>query len=312
MSIEIPNFSDLYRFCKLLNTYDTRDFLSFKNLFSMESKSFDVTFHFLEDICIITLKNNKITLKDSFNNGLDLLQGEYSYNIPIKQYLLESIINAKKSNIKSLIFNLLDEFKVRDSELFKKKIVALPIYKKKIITLLIDLNFLTLKNNEYIVVKNYPEIIKYITQRTGISQEQLLNILKEKDNVGKLAEETIFKYEQERLLNFGYAGLDIKIVGRKNVNYGYDIKSYDIKLNELIDIYIEVKAVSKKDFKFYWSKNEKEVAKQLKEQYYLYLLPFISRGKFEIDSLEVIKDPYNYFNKNETWEKTVELESFSK
>ena len=312
MKLEIPTFSDLYRFCNLLKAYDTRDFQSFNNLFALESAGFNVTFDFFKEIGLVTLSNNKILLKDGFKIKLDSLQGEYSYNVPIKQYILESILNAKKSKIKSLLDNLLDEFKVRDSELFKKKSVALPKYKKKIIVLLLDLKFLALKNDEYIVGKNYPVIFKYISQRRGISHKQLLNILKEKDKIGKLAEERILAYEKERLLNFGYAELNIEIVGRKNISYGYHIKSYEIRKNKLIDIYIEVKAVSKTDYKFYWSRNEKETAKQLKDKYYIYLLPVLSNEKFEIDSLKKIKDPYNYVIKNKVWKKVIELESYSK
>ena len=42
----------------------------------------------------------------------------------------------------------------------------------------------------------------------------------------------------------------------------------------------------------YWTGNEIDVAQGLRELYYLYLLPVRDGGRFEVDNLEVIRDPW--------------------
>ena len=77
--------------------------------------------------------------------------------------------------------------------------------------------------------------------------------------------------------------------------------------------FIEVKAVSPKDSRFHWSRNEMEWAERLGPQYYLYLVPVEAKSTFNLQSLEVIQNPYQYFfNPSNPWQKKVEVYSFMK
>jgi len=74
---------------------------------------------------------------------------------------------------------------------------------------------------------------------------------------------------------------------------------------------IEVKAVSKYSFKFYWSANELNNAKELGDRYYLYLLPMESKKDFK--GLQIVKNPFkNVINNPTKWEQLCESHCFKK
>jgi hypothetical protein len=56
-----------------------------------------------------------------------------------------------------------------------------------------------------------------------------------------------------------------------DVSAGYDIASLKDQGSSIIDKFIEVKSYSGSPY-FYWSKNEIEVAKQERDNYFLYLI----------------------------------------
>ena len=127
--------------------------------------------------------------------------------------------------------------------------------------------------------------------------------LNKQNKIGQLAELRIVEYEKDRLKGLGINN-DVEHVALANVALGYDIKSWETENNER---YIEVKAVSKSDYKFHWSKNEIEVSEKFGEKYYLYLLPVIDSETFDIDSLVIVNDPYNeIFSKDTEYQKEPE------
>ena len=97
---------------------------------------------------------------------------------------------------------------------------------------------------------------------------------------------------------------------------GYDIKSFEDYLDsnsKRIERYIEVKAVSVDNYKFYWSRMEIEIAKVFGEKYYLYLLPVISNNNFDFEKLIIIRNPFeNVFSNVREWKKEEECITFTK
>lgn len=124
----------------------------------------------------------------------------------------------------------------------------------------------------------------------GISPEALEQSLKRLDEFGSLAEEHVLAYEKSVV---GPDLVDkVQHVALRDVTLGYDILS--VRKTETINLsqrFIEVKAVSSRDHRFFWTPNEVTTAKILREHYYLYLLPF-EKKTFKIDGLMMIKDPY--------------------
>ena len=100
-----------------------------------------------------------------------------------------------------------------------------------------------------------------------------------------------------------------------NVAAGYDIKSFESKQDKnglAIPRFIEVKAVASINYRFYWTRNEIEVAKQLRNRYYLYLVPISGKNGIDIQGLMKIKDPYlNVYKTSLKWIRTDELIAFS-
>ena len=119
--------------------------------------------------------------------------------------------------------------------------------------------------------------------------------------IGRAAEELILKYERIRV-GSSYAD-KIDHVSLRNCAAGYDIRSLSIATSgRITPRFIEVKAVSPRSFRFYWTKNEVEVARALSHWYHLYLLPVNRKGQFELDELLVISDPYStVLSESEGW-----------
>lgn len=99
-----------------------------------------------------------------------------------------------------------------------------------------------------------------------------INLSKEK--VGKDSEELIYNLEKEKLLKENRSDLAQLVFWESKENgdgAGYDIRSYEKKNEEYVEIYIEVKGTNKSvNEPFEISKNEIETSNKYKEQYYIY------------------------------------------
>lgn len=109
------------------------------------------------------------------------------------------------------------------------------------------------------------------TRRTKADYNKI-NISKEK--VGKDSEKLVFDLEKERLMKENREDLAQKVFWESEENgdgAGYDIKSFEKRDEEYIEIYIEVKGTNKSiNEPFDISKNEIEASNRYKEQYYIY------------------------------------------
>ena len=81
----------------------------------------------------------------------------------------------------------------------------------------------------------------------------------------------------------------------------FDIKSITVSGDEIVDRYIEVKAVPNESLQFYWSRVEVEAAKVLRERYYLYLVPYIVGRGFDISAVCIICNPQETLLQNNGW-----------
>lgn len=144
------------------------------------------------------------------------------------------------------------------------------------------------------------EDAEYLT----IDENELLIQLERQRRLGLDAELLVIQHEYSRLAKMPDLLEKIRHVAKINVGAGYDILSWESDGSKR---YIEVKAVSPTDMKFYWSSNEVRVASELGAQYFLYLLPVIS-GKIGTDAMQIIKDPYErvFLNKRD-WTRTSQV-----
>jgi len=111
-----------------------------------------------------------------------------------------------------------------------------------------------------------------------------------KEELGSATEEAVLVFEKGRV------GPDladeVELVSATNVAAGYDIRSVSVcSASLMFPRYIEVKAVPRDSFRFYWTSNEVGLAKALGDWYYLYLVPIGNNGVADIARLRMICDP---------------------
>ena len=90
------------------------------------------------------------------------------------------------------------------------------------------------------------------------------------------------------------------MISEEFVNAGYDIESFNASDSISIDRFIEVKSYDGEK-SFFWSKNEIDKAKELKDRYFLYL---VNRKQIGIPSYKphIIQNPYSRVFENDLWE----------
>jgi len=146
-----------------------------------------------------------------------------------------------------------------------------------------------------------PEIKK---RKVGIEEFQIT--LEQKQIYGEEAEKFVLRFEFNRL----NGNKQIDWVAEYSVNDGYDIASFNAEESITNDRFIEVKSFSGQPY-FFWSRNEIDIARIKKKEYYLYL---VDRDK--INDIEyiptIIQNPYTEVLMNETlWEQRIEKIRFS-
>ncbi len=158
----------------------------------------------------------------------------------------------------------------------------------------------------FYVAENFEDCISDNCSKKSraLSLERLLKINEENSKAGELAELFALKYETKRLPTSH--SNRVKIISKFDVGAGYDILSFESKDSTEYDRLIEVKAISK-DIGFYWSRNEYEIAKLKKLQYYLYLVD-LNQIRDENYSPLIINDPAESIMKSENW--LVEADSY--
>ena len=126
-----------------------------------------------------------------------------------------------------------------------------------------------------------PEIRK---RKVGI--EELEKQLSIKQIHGEEAEIFVMEFEERRLL----PDKQPERISLYSVNAGYDIVSFNDKSSADPDRFIEVKSYTGKP-RFYWSRNEVDVAKVKKDSYFLYL---VDRSRLKSDGYTpiIIQNPY--------------------
>lgn len=163
----------------------------------------------------------------------------------------------------------------------------------------------TKRINNYIFNSRYKKLFDKVIlpeiKKRKIGIEELQKSLEQKQIYGEEAEKFVLNYEKNRLKN--KEGIDW--VAKYSVADGYDIASFNSVESKLHDRFIEVKSYAGSPY-FYWSRNEMDVARIKKNDYFLYL---VDRNQIKKESYEplIIQNPYVNILQNESkWDKTVE------
>lgn len=265
-----------------------------------------------EDILTFLIQSELVKSKDGvLNLGKKLLT---SAENELKKVILSAFFEKKlekHQNIKDF-FNLLvfadEKYWYAPDQKLRLKISGIRNF-------LIELDFLAYeaKTDRYYVTE-YGEKFLTFDRVNAYTPTQLMKNLEKIRLLGEKAEKIILKNEKIKLKNFPEQLKEVRHISTKHVDAGYDIKSFSVKNNNSEisgPMYIEVKAVSMVDKKFYWSNNEIATSKMLGDRYYLYLLPVKSDLDFDIKEIIVIQNPYEKVFKNKSeWTSKIELMSF--
>lgn len=175
--------------------------------------------------------------------------------------------------------------------------------------LLIDFNILnehpTKLFNSFIINQRYktlfdktvlPEIKK---RKIGI--EEFKRKMEQQQIFGEEAEKFVLKFEHLRLNE----KKEIDWVAEYIVNEGYDIASYNSESDKEPNRFIEVKSYDGNTPYFYWSRNEYNVAKLKKNEYWIYL---VNRKKMNDSGYEPImkQNPIESIIESVEWEKEID------
>jgi len=181
--------------------------------------------------------------------------------------------------------------------------------------LLIDYNFLQAHPQpefpKYIINSRYKKVFDKVVlpeiKRRKIGIEELKKSLEQQQLHGEEAERFVLDFEKNRLEG---RSDEVLWVAEYFVSDGYDVASLHSIESEELDRFIEVKSYSGLPY-FFWSRNEIEVARIKKINYFLYL---VNREEFEKPGYKpiMIQDPYNNVLKAEKlWDQRLEKIRFS-
>lgn len=126
------------------------------------------------------------------------------------------------------------------------------------------------------VHKKYSQLVYELTADSkAISEQQLEQLLMENRKLGAQGENAIVEFEKQRLMKLG-KNIQAELVRRISITdagAGYDIESFDGTTDEVFpNRFIEAKATTGDDIRFYWTINERRVAAEKKDKYWIYVL----------------------------------------
>ena len=248
---------------------NSRNISSIKLNYSRNYNCLQENLNFLIDIKIFKIKKNIIFVDSQTNKDF-------------KQSIFKKL--SMNDNYASLIKNYIINFSQDSNSVYSFK--PQNYYNRATSDLrnfLISTQIIKEDNNRYILLD---ENIYNLIKKKIRSPDVLKKILEQKEKFGLEAENVVFQYEKNKLKKLDKNLKPIHI-SQQDVDAGYDILSYEKHKDTFKKIFIEVKGISRSDYRFYLSINESMVAEKYKEDYYLYLIPrdFSKPEKFDLTKM---------------------------
>lgn len=301
-------------FISILNDKSSRDINYVKRIYENQCRDFEELIAFFTSLKLLKLKNKEIKI----TNSSLLFHSEKKKNyINIKEILIDLLTNGE-GDLSKKVLNFLNKFIVIDNEdfIYKPKRID-RIKESSLRNFLIELEIIKYNSiNDHYIIEDNSIVLERLVGSSTLSPKKLKLILDKQAQLGFAAEKFVVKFEKKRLKDFKELRNKIEHTSQIDTYAGFDIKSFEKKYDSTsrpIARFIEVKAVSLLDYKFYWSKNEIEKAKELSNRYYLYLIPVKDSKTFYEESIKIIRNPYKeLIDKENEWNNAVELYSFWK
>ena len=265
--------------------------------YSEKAKNFDKVLSFLVACKIISDEGNRIRQGRRYALAMEKLNNSVEeYNKFLVQLILSS--GAQQGDE---IRKLLSDF---ESLLGTPKLAPLPQGDKRYIVrnMLIEAGIIVFNHDNGIceIPAKYNCLYSLAKYGHGKSPDSLERQIKQSLDIGTQAELSVIEYER-KILGDGFADQVVHIA-EHNTSAGFDVASVRITNNQVSENrLIEVKAVSPKDYGFFLTAREHDIAKQYREQYYLYLVPVRDQIP-SIHELEIICNPAEkIIENNDQW-----------
>lgn len=310
MSYKNLKFEYLFRLMNIINGSTTKDLSFIYNAYKRSSENFDGSMKMLLALGFIEMVDDRIEILNDPFDGVDneIINSRENFRVLILNRLLMN--EAIKDELKQY----LTRFSVNDSYVLACKLNkenSLNNVNLRNFLMTLDLIEFDKINELYFINNKYFQLIKPLLSPRNFHLKQLEKIMVSNQEIGDLAEDAVVKYEVNRLdKDFPFPERLVEKISVDQVNAGYDIESHLVSNDQLISIKIEVKAVSLKDYRFFWSKNEMKAAKMYGDRYYLYLVPCIGNNELDMDNIKIIKNPHKHIIENDAWFCEVESASF--
>lgn len=288
---------------ELFETVSLKEIHYFKQLYLKNAENFEDCIDFLSSLNLINIKNGNLELTPQ----LDGFLLEQPNENRTKEFIVSKLLG--KRNI--YIWEYLEKFSVSIDKYIFEPHISENLQFSNLRNLFIELEFISYNPSEknYEITEKYIPLFVSIVKEHSISPEKLKKIIEEHEKIGKCAELEIMNYEKSRLSSHKDLLSAIEHKSLKDTSAGYDIKSFSVGENlEVIERFIEVKAISYFEKKFYITRNEIETSQKHGLNYYLYLLPVIGKYKFDLANLMIIRDPINSIFNSREW--IIETEQF--
>jgi hypothetical protein len=271
-------------------------------------------YHELKKFCldtkILKLKINNFEFTKFGEEILKNFEGNYLNEKQEELFIDECFL---KGNFSNIVLPLLAQFREENLQLWFPTNEIYEICKDpKILPMLDEINLLEKKGTKIFVGKKFTDKIVKLTvgfPKEPISQQEIDNSLKNKKKIGKLGEQIVLEFEQERLSKKGFEqeSHNIKQISEDFANAGYDIRSFNGNSDNLIhDRFIEVKSSTGSKFSIHWTDNEIKVAKKYPNNYWIYFIPKIDLVKQSSDEPILIPNPIKNIFKNNDYDKKIE------
>lgn len=285
-NIEYKSIEILFKLCK----ENQNNLANVKINYSRFNNFLQDNLNFLVELNVIATSDNKIQIEKTNLSFKDFLISKIlnssQYGPPLKEYLNNFVRQNQK-----LVFKPNDSYNSITSSL-RNFLISMDLVKYEI------------NVDQYLLLSD--EFLDKLNKRK-FSPEELRKQLEKQNQIGLLAEEFVFKIEKEKIYKFDQSLLP-EHVSKLDVSAGFDILSYQKNNDGIKKIFIEVKAVSSSNFKFYLSNSEFQTSLKYKGDYFLYLLPvdhtvvekFNNSNILKINDLEnnLFKNKVNWYYEN--------------
>lgn len=292
--------SNCLQLIKTLVDVGTRKESLVRQVYSTYAIDYEETSEFLAELGLFEREGNDCWLATELpperNPVGDAKTGREFLVDLIRRQLIEG--NSEYSRI---AISFLNRFEIRNERFCFTPRMTEKLQTSAVRNLLIELEVLDHDDNtgEYLII-NSDVVTALLTQRVNpVNSVDYESLLRMQQQIGRLAEEEVLKFERSRLCSSPELATMVEHVALVDISAGYDIRSYEESADPSGNHnprYIEVKAVPKSNYRFYWSRNEIEVARMLGDRYFLYLVPVASVKSVILEEMKIIANPTALFS----------------